>query len=188
MDTDAILWEKVDSFCFSGDLVAAHWENFSVFEGFNANHLQTPNGYSFPHWASILRPAPFRHLNASFLWFKNKALADVYLWESKRFMEKNPALNAATLPNWVYMCFAEQVLLADAALYRNQKIETLGDLKDKSLNLRFSHLWGAKKAIRQNKSYAEELFNHCITLLERDYVPYRNQWDALIQGLKHEFH
>lgn len=188
MDTDAILWENVDALGFSGDIIAAHWESYSIFDGFNANSLQTPKGYSFPNWASILQPAPLRQLNASFLWFKNKTLADLYIWESKRFMEQNPALNAATLPNWAYMCFAEQVLLADAAFYLNQTIQTLGDLKDESLHHRFSHLWGAKKAIRQNKSYAEELFNHCITLLERDYVPYRNQWDALIQSLKHEFH
>jgi hypothetical protein len=170
MDTDAILWEKLDHLGFTGDLVAAHWESFSVFEGFNMHHLHTPKDYQFPKWASILQNKPLRHLNASFLWFKNKALINMYLFESKRFMTSNPAFNANTLPNWVYMCFAEQVLLADTALFLNKKMETLGDLDSEALNARFSHLWGAKKMILQNKSYENALFEKCLAILRERYL------------------
>jgi hypothetical protein len=170
MDIDAILWENVENLGLTGDIVAAHWENFSVFDGFKANDLQTPHDYQFPNWASILQNAPFRHLNASFLWFRNVELTNAYLFESKRFIESNPASNAAILPNWVYMCFAEQALLADTALFFNKKIETLGDLDAAALNARFSHLWGAKKMILQDKSYENALFDRCLEILKQHYL------------------
>jgi hypothetical protein len=110
------------------------------------------------------------YLNASFLWFRNVELTNAYLFESKRFIESNPASNAAILPNWVYMCFAEQALLADTALFFNKKIETLGDLDSAALNARFSHLWGAKKMILQDKSYENALFDRCLEILKQHYL------------------
>ena len=72
-----------------------------------------------------------------------------------------------------YMVFAEQRMLAMCAEYTQTPVKTLLD-KD-SLHFPqsdFTHLWGAKQAMRDNSELRGEFIERCKTRILRDFSEY----------------
>jgi hypothetical protein len=169
IDTDAVLWNNLQDWNLTEDLVVAHWEKYQPAEDFQLRQLDTPKDYQYPAWTTLLQQGQCPQINASFLWFRNATLTHLYLEEAKRFMEHNPIRNAARLPHWAHMCFAEQVLLADAARALSKKIAVLGDLYTSNLEQRFSHLWGIKTQLREDVLFQAAFETKCSEIILRDY-------------------
>jgi hypothetical protein len=170
IDTDAVLWDNIQNWGATGDLVVAHWEKYQPAESFQLHNLDTPSDYQYPAWTTLLQQGHCPQINASFLWFKNAELTNLYLAESKRFMENNRIRNLKQLPHWAHMCFAEQVLLADAARALSKTITVLGDLYTAHLEQRFSHLWGIKTQLRDDVVFQAAFETKCREIILRDYL------------------
>lgn len=181
IDMDAILWTPVKELKDgNAALIAAHWENFDCPE-YNRAELNVPKGFRYPKWSSIYStPHKIKMLNAAFLQFKDKELANLYFEEAIRFMVGNKVDKAHTVPHWLHICYAEQIVLADAALHLKKKVFVLGDYSDKfnPIHKHFTHIWGAKNLIVADKMLYDIIVSAKLAQIKREF----NAWYKIAEN------
>lgn len=107
--------------------------------------------------------------NTAFLYIPDESLRQLYVSQSIAFMK-----SARECSDYLcHMVFAEQRLLAMLCGYTGTKIHTLLD-KDKLFVAQddYTHLWGAKQALRDNNEYREKFLKRCRNRIRTDFPDY----------------
>ncbi len=158
LDTDFIVWEKLDL----GDrLTAAHEEelNPDIYPDISRFVL---NGYSFPEGLDFT----VKPLNTAFLYLPDEDFKLYYTSQAEMFMR-----SAQRCDDYLtYMVFAEQRLLP--MLAKKCGIEYNVLLDNNTLffpQQKFTHLWGAKQAMRDDKRQAERFCEKCRSRIRSDF-------------------
>jgi hypothetical protein len=158
LDTDALLWANIRSVTKDIDVIVAHTEKFNT----------------------LLKWHPFfkgfkKQLNVSFLWFKNNALGLEYVYEAINYiLNMNPS-DDEIVPNWAYMCFAEQVILFEVIKRTkrpsNRYYGVIGYQKSNAFKTKFTHLWGDKAIYRNDKDKDEEYSKQIMDSFGKEIFP-----------------
>lgn len=84
------------------------------------------------------------------------------------------------------MVFAEQRLLGMLCAYSRVDVNALLDMDRLFVAQEdYTHLWGAKQAMRDNSEYKEEFLARCRRRIERDFPEYSYVIDAIDKNKKH---
>lgn len=173
LDTDFIVWKEME---FGRELIAAHRENISdgiypPLDFFRAgNHI-------IPDFNENALP-----LNTAFLYVPDNDFKEFYTSQAVSFMK-----SAADCDDYLkYMVFAEQRLVAMCADYTGTPVKTLLD-KDNLFfpQSGFTHLWGAKQAMRDHSELRGEFLWKCRRRLTGEFPEYAYIAD-IIDGLGSE--
>ncbi|MBE6880566.1 MAG: hypothetical protein E7490_07015 [Ruminococcaceae bacterium] len=161
IDTDFIVWNKLT---FDKKLIAAHEEylNPSVYPDINTFDMVD---YTFPDGLDYTLPA----LNTAFLYMPDEDFKQYYTSQAVTFMKK-----AKRGGDYLtYMVFAEQRLLPMLAKKCGIEYTTLLDKDALFLPQNsYTHLWGAKQAMRDDKTERERFLNSCRERIVRSYPDY----------------
>ena len=160
IDTDFIVWKKLE---FGRELIAAHRENIS--DGIYP-HLDFFNvgNHVIPDFSETVLP-----LNTAFLYLPDNDLKEFYTGQAIAFMK-----SAADCGDYLkYMVFAEQRLIAMCADYTGTPVKTLLD-KDELFFPQgdFTHLWGAKQAMRDHPELRGDFLERCRRRLHSEFPEY----------------
>ena len=117
--------------------------------------------------------------NTAFLYIPDMSFRQLYVSQAIAFMK-----TARDSSDYLcHMVFAEQRLLAMLCGYAGVEIETLLD-KDRLFVAQddYTHLWGAKQAIRDNAEYRENFLNKCRKRIRNDFPDYEYVIEAIENG------
>jgi hypothetical protein len=108
-------------------------------------------------------------LNTAFLYLPDNDFKQYYVNSSVDFMK-----SAKPCGDYLcYMVYAEQRLLAMCAEYKNQKANTILDGEKLFLPQKnYTHTWGAKRVMRDNKDEYERFCEKCRSRIKRDFPEY----------------
>lgn len=114
--------------------------------------------------------------NTAFLYIPDKSLRELYVNQSIAFMKSSR--NSSDY--LCHMVFAEQRLLAMLCGLTKTPIETLLD-KDRLFVAQddYTHLWGAKQALRDNPQYRAEFLGKCRNRIRTDFPEYEYVIEAI---------
>lgn len=161
IDEDFIVWKKLS--LSNTAVTVAHREDLmpDVY----------PDPYTFGVNFSLLDRLDCGILpcNTAFLYIPDESLRQLYVSQSIAFMKSSRDCSDYLC----HMVFAEQRLLAMLCGYTGTKIETLLD-KDKLFVAQddYTHLWGAKQALRDNNEYREKFLSRCRNRIRTDFPDY----------------
>ena len=169
LDTDFIVWKKL---AFSDSVIAAHREDLNPGVYPNIDCFQMKLDYSF-NKAFDYNVLP---LNTAFLYLPDEDFKQFYVNMALEFMKS--AHNTGDV--LCYMVYAEQRLIAMCAEYLKVKVETLLD-KDKLFlpQSDFTHLWGAKQKLREDKNEEENFCKRCAQRIRQDYPEFEYVIDII---------
>lgn len=160
LDTDFIVWKKLD---FGNEIIAAHREElmpnvYPPFEYFRAH------GHIIPDFSESVLP-----LNTAFLYLPDNDFKEFYTSQAIAFMKSAERSDDPLC----YMVFAEQRMLAMCAEHMGVSVKTLLD-KDHLFFPQdsFTHLWGAKQAMRDNAEQRADFLSKCRARLCTDFPEY----------------
>lgn len=107
--------------------------------------------------------------NTAFLYIPDKSLRELYVNQSIAFMKSSQDCSDYLC----HMVFAEQRLLAMLCEFTKTPIESLLD-KDKLFVAQddYTHLWGAKQALRDNPQFREDFLEKCRKRIRTDFPEY----------------
>ncbi len=138
IDTDFVVWEKLS---FGDEIIAAHRENMfpDIYPPLSYFRL---NNHILPDFDESVLP-----LNTAFLYLPDEDVKEFYTSQAIAFMKSAVSCS----DRLCYMVMAEQRMLAMCAEYTGTPVKTLLD-KDNLFfpQNSFTHLWGAKQAMRDN--------------------------------------
>ncbi len=161
IDTDFIVWNKLT---FDKRLIAAHEEylNPSIYPDINTFDMVD---YTFPDGLDYTLPA----LNTAFLYMPDEDFKQYYTSQAITFMKK-----AERGRDYLtYMVFAEQRLLPMLAKKCGIEYTTLLDKDALFLPQNsYTHLWGAKQAMRDDKAERERFLKSCRERIQKSYPDY----------------
>ena len=154
----------MDSLDFKDELIAAHEEylNPSIYPDTDTFDMVD---YTFPDGLDYTLPA----LNTAFLYMPDEDFKQYYTSQAITFMKK-----AKKGGDYLtYMVFAEQRLLPMLCKKCGMKYKTLLD-KDQLFfpQNNYTHLWGAKQAMRDDMAERERFIRSCIERIGRTYPDY----------------
>lgn len=152
MDTDFIVWEKIEDEWWSHKLAAIHAEPAV----FSKELFKMKPGYIFdPQLDWNITP-----FNAGFVFFNDQDFVSYYLNEVITFMENVEAENKKSL------CtpFADEHILAMCAKKEKIEIKAFIELAKAREQKRFSHIWTYKNVLRINPVIRKDF---CIKFLNR---------------------
>lgn len=160
LDTDFIVWKPLP---FGEEIIAAHREELMP-------HVYPPlkyfraRGHIIPDFSESVLP-----LNTAFLYLPDGDFKEFYTSQAIAFMK---SAEKASDP-LCYMVFAEQRMLAMCADYLGAPVKTLLD-KDALFFPQdsFTHLWGAKQAMRDDPKLRAEFLANCRRRLCADFPEY----------------
>ncbi len=160
IDTDFIAWKNPE---FGEALIAAHREEISDGIYPPLDFFKT-NGHILPDFSESVLP-----LNTAFLYIPDEDFKEFYTSQAIAFMK-----SAARCDDYLkYMVFAEQRICAMCAEYTGTPVKTL---LDKDVLFRpqsdFTHLWGAKQAMRDNPELRADFINRCKARMLADFPEY----------------
>lgn len=160
LDTDFIAWKNPE---FGEALIAAHREEISDGIYPPLSFFQT-RGHILPEFSESVLP-----LNTAFLYIPDDDFKEFYTSQAIAFMK-----SAVKCGDYLkYMVFAEQRICAMCAEYTGTPVKTL---LDKDVLFRpqsdFTHLWGAKQAMRDSPELRREHINKCKARLFSDFPEY----------------
>lgn len=160
LDTDFIAWNNPE---FGNELIAAHREELSDGIYPPLSFFQT-RGHILPDFSESVLP-----LNTAFLYVPDNDFKEFYTSQSIAFMK-----SAVRCGDYLkYMVFAEQRIAAMCAEYTGTPVKTL---LDKDVLFRpqsdFTHLWGAKQAMRDSPELRADFLNKCRARLLSDFPEY----------------
>jgi hypothetical protein len=162
IDLDFIVWKKLK---FGEAIIAAHREDLYYDVYPPLSYFQMKNGYTFRRdYNEDVLP-----LNTAFLYLPEEDFKQYYVNMSIEFMK-----SAKDTDDFLcYMVFAEQRLLAILADLLKQQTEVLLD-KDKLFLPQdsFTHLWGAKRIMRGDKSEEDKFCKRCADRIKNEYPNY----------------
>lgn len=170
IDMDFIAWNNP---VFGDEIIAAHREDISDGIYPPLSFFQT-RGHILPDFSEDVLP-----LNTAFLYVPDNDFKEFYTSQSIAFMKSSVKCDDYLK----YMVFAEQRLVAMCADYTGTPVKTL---LDKDVLFRpqsdFTHLWGAKQAMRDNPGLRTDFLAKCRMRLLRDFPEYKYIID-IIDGL-----
>lgn len=161
IDEDFIVWKRLS--LSKSAVTVAHREDLM------------PDVYPDPYTFGVKFPLLDRldcsilPCNTAFLYIPDESLRQLYTSQSIAFMK-----SARDSSDYLcHMVFAEQRLLAMLCGYTGTEIETLLD-KDRLFVAQddYTHLWGAKQALRDNKEYREKFLERCRNRIRTDFPEY----------------
>ncbi|MCL2077463.1 MAG: hypothetical protein FWH08_03540 [Oscillospiraceae bacterium] len=159
LDMDFIVWKRLE---LKNTIVAAHRENLSPRIYPDISRFKMKKGYIFNkdfNYSAL-------PLNTAFLYLPDEDFKQFYVGNSLDFMK-----SAIDNPDFLcYMVYAEQRLLSMCAEHLNARVETLLD-KDRLFFPQddFTHLWGAKQVMRDNKKEEETFCARCAKRIRKDF-------------------
>ncbi len=167
LDTDFIVWEKLE---FGSEIIAAHRENIADDIYPPISHFAT-RGHIIPDFSETVLP-----LNTAFLYIPDNDFKEFYTSQAIGFM-KSAQDSDDFLKN---MVFAEQRMVAMCADYTGTPVRTLLD-KDNLFFPQdsFTHLWGAKQAMRDKPMLRADFIRRCRERLLRDFPDYAYAADII---------
>ncbi|MGN1110222.1 MAG: hypothetical protein ACI4QY_01115, partial [Oscillospiraceae bacterium] len=133
-------------------VIAAHRENISDDIYPPLSFFRT-RGHIIPEFSEEVLP-----LNTAFLYVPDNDFKEFYTSQAISFMK-----SAVDCDDYLkYMVFAEQRLVAMCADYTDTPVKTLLD-KDRLFFPQddFTHLWGAKQAMRDNRELQDDFLAKC---------------------------
>ncbi len=138
MDTDFIVWKTLE---FGSEIIAAHREDISDGIYPPLSYFRT-NGHIIPDFSEEVLP-----LNTAFFYVPDNDFKEFYTSQAISFMKSAERCGEFLK----YMVFAEQRLAAMCADYTSAPVKTLLN-KDELFRPQgdFTHLWGAKQAMRHH--------------------------------------
>lgn len=119
--------------------------------------------------------------NTAFLHIPDPSFRQLYVSQSVAFMK-----SARKCDDYLcHMVFAEQRLLAMLCEYSGVEIETLLD-KDRLFVAQddYTHLWGAKQALRDNEEYHKNFLERCRKRIREDFPEYSYVIEAIDTGCR----
>lgn len=162
VDEDFIVWKRLA--LSEKAVTAAHREDISP----DVYPEPSAFGVDFPLLEKLDRE--ILPCNTAFLYIPDESFRDFYANQSIAFMK-----SAGKCGDYLCrMVFAEQRLLAMLCGYCGVEIETLLD-KDRLFVAQddFTHLWGAKQAMRDNEREREGFLENCRRRIYDDFPEYR---------------
>lgn len=167
LDTDFIVWEKLE---FGSEIIAAHRENIADDIYPPISYFAT-RGHIIPDFSETVLP-----LNTAFLYIPDNDFKEFYTSQAIGFM-KSAQDSDDFLKN---MVFAEQRMVAMCADYTGTPVRTLLD-KDNLFFPQdsFTHLWGAKQAMRDKPMLRADFIRRCRERLLRDFPDYAYAADII---------
>jgi hypothetical protein len=157
MDTDFIVWKNPD---YGDEIIAAHREDLSP-DIYPPLGFFRADGHIIPDLDETVLP-----LNTAFLYVPNDDFKEFYTSQAIAFM-KSAADCDDTLK---YMVFAEQRMAAMCAEYTGTPVKTLLDKNHLFFPQdSFTHLWGAKQAMRDNPELHTDFIEKCRKRLKTDF-------------------
>lgn len=160
IDTDFIVWRLPE---FGEEIIAAHREEISE-EIYPSLSFFGAENHIIPDFSESVLP-----LNTAFLYLPDNDFKEFYTSQAIAFMK-----NADDCDDYLkYMVFAEQRLLAMCADHTKTPVKTLLD-KDYLFFPQdsFTHLWGAKQAMRDDPELREEFLVRCRKRIQSDFPEY----------------
>ena len=160
MDTDFIVWDKLDFDAYS-DAAVIHFEDITeVYPP--KEFFKMKEKYSFPEWLDW----DINACNTAFYAVKNQNFVKRYTDTAIRFME-----NAEDTGDRLhYMIFAEQRLFNMCAKAEGINVTGIAGLeKLYNENKSFTHLWGMKQQMRGDENLRRSFCRDCIKRIESDY-------------------
>ena len=160
LDTDLIVWKRLS---FGEEIIAAHREDLSPDIYPPLGYFRT-TGHILPQFSESVLP-----LNTAFLYIPDEDFKSFYTSQAIAFMK-------SAVPSEDYLCnmvFAEQRMAAMCAEYTGTPVRTLLE-KDALFFPQddFTHLWGAKQAMRDNPALREDLIKRFRARLLNDFPGY----------------
>lgn len=161
LDTDFIAWELPE---LNGNITCAHRENLmpDVYPPLEYFRVNSPN---------IMKNLDKGALpcNTAFLYLPDEDFKQLYVSRAITFMKA--AENCADY--LTYMVFAEQRLPAMLAAQCGLTVDTLMD-KDRLFfpQNAYTHLWGAKQAMRDNKEKTDDFCARCAERIKTTFPQY----------------
>lgn len=160
IDTDFIMWNNPQ---FGSEIIAAHREDISDGIYPPLSFFKT-RGHILPDFSESVLP-----LNTAFLYVPDNDFKEFYTSQAIAFMK-----SAVKCDDFLkYMVFAEQRIVAMCAEYTQTPVKTL---LDKDVLFRpqsdFTHLWGAKQAMRDHPELRADFIEKCRARLLRDFSEY----------------
>ncbi len=169
VDEDFIVWKKLE---LPDDMVTvAHRENLSP------DIYPDPDLFNVSDF-SILEKLDKSVLpcNTAFLYIPDKSFREFYTSLSISFMKSAECCG----DRLCHMVFAEQRLLGMLCSYSNIEVNTLLD-KDRLFIAQedYTHLWGAKQAMRDNSEYRKDFLDRCRRRILNDFPDYAYVIEAI---------
>lgn len=114
--------------------------------------------------------------NTAFLYIPDRSLRELYVNQSLAFMKSSQDCSDYLC----HMVFAEQRLLAMLCGFTKTPVEALLD-KDRLFVAQddYTHLWGAKQALRDNDEYRKEFLEKCRKRIRTDFPEYEYVIEAI---------
>ena len=172
LDTDFIVWRNLRDY-FGENVICAHREDLSDGIYPSLEYFQMNDGYV---WNADFDTSALA-CNTAFLYLPDETFKRYYLGLATDFMKSARQVSDPIC----YMVFAEQRMLAMAARLQNVRIDTLLDkdrLFDQSQDS-FTHLWGAKQILRDDRAETEHFCRRCRERIGRDFSDYKWVIDAI---------
>ena len=160
IDMDFVAWKNPE---FGSEIIAAHRENISDGIYPPLSFFQT-HGHILPDFSEEVLP-----LNTAFLYIPDNDFKEFYTSQAIAFMK-----SAVKCDDYLkYMVFAEQRIAAMCAEYTGTPVKTLLD-KDDLFRPQsdFTHLWGAKQAMRDHPELRSDFITKCRARLLSDFGEY----------------
>lgn len=160
IDTDFVAWKNPE---FGAEIIAAHRENLSDGIYPPLSFFRT-RGHILPDFSEEVLP-----LNTAFLYIPDNDFKEFYTSQAIAFMK-----SAVRCDDYLkYMVFAEQRIAAMCAEYTGTPVKTLLDKEDLFRpQSDYTHLWGAKQAMRDHPELREDFINKCRARLINDFKEY----------------
>lgn len=167
IDTDFIAWNNP---VFGDEIIAAHREDISDGIYPPLSFFQT-RGHILPDFSEDVLP-----LNTAFLYLPDNDFKEFYTSQAIAFMK-----SAVKCGDYLkYMVFAEQRLIAMCADYTGTPVKTLLD-KDTLFRPQsdFTHLWGAKQAMRDHPELRADFISKCKAKMLSDFPEHAHIIDII---------
>lgn len=167
LDTDFIVWNPPE---FGAELIAAHREELSPDIYPPLGYFRT-RGHVLPDFDESVLP-----LNTAFLYIPDNDFKELYTSQAIAFMKSAEPTDDVLR----YMVFAEQRMAAMCAEYTSTPVRTLLD-KDSLFfpQSDFTHLWGAKQAMRDDPSLRRDFLRRCRNRLLAEFPAYSYAADII---------
>lgn len=167
IDTDFIVWKKLD---FGKEIIAAHREELypDVYPPLSYFRLSE---HILPPFDESVLP-----LNTAFLYLPDEDVKEFYTSQAIAFM-KSAQPCSDTL---CYMVMAEQRMLAMCAEYTGTPVKTLLDKEHLFFPQDcFTHLWGAKQAMRDAPALHADFCRKAAERIRREFPEYAYTADII---------
>ena len=167
IDTDFIVWKPLS---FGSELIAAHHEEIypDIYPPFEYFRLKD---HILPDLSREVLP-----VNTAFLYLPDNDFKEFYVSQAIAFMKSAVSCGERLK----YMVFAEQRMAAMCAEYTGTPVRTLLDKNSLFFPQDgFTHLWGAKQAMRDNPVLRADFCRRCADRIRDEFPEYAYTADII---------